>query len=110
MHQVAAVGDNVADIYPSLGCLFPGGNALNVAVAARRGGVEAAYVGAIGTDEAGQAVLQFAHLFANGQTALRKHGQARAVITAILQAPQGFQQDGRRCFLTDVSDDAAHDG
>ena len=34
MLQVAAVGDNVADIYPSLGCLFPGGNALNVAVAA----------------------------------------------------------------------------
>jgi fructoselysine 6-kinase len=55
---VAAVGDNVADIYESLGLRFPGGNCLNVAVAARRGGVEAAYVGAIGTDEAGQAVLQ----------------------------------------------------
>jgi fructoselysine 6-kinase len=56
MHQVAAVGDNVADIYPSLGCLFPGGNALNVAVAARKAGMNAAYLGAIGTDEAGRAV------------------------------------------------------
>ncbi len=56
MHQVAAVGDNVADIYPSLGCLFPGGNALNVAVAARKAGMNAAYVGAIGTDEAGRAI------------------------------------------------------
>jgi hypothetical protein len=34
---VAAVGDNVADIYESLGLRFPGGNCLNVAVAARRG-------------------------------------------------------------------------
>jgi fructoselysine 6-kinase len=54
--KVAAVGDNVADIYPSLGCLFPGGNALNVAVAARRAGAHAAYLGAIGTDEAGRAI------------------------------------------------------
>lgn len=50
------VGDNVVDIYPSLGYLFPGGNALNVAVAARRSGVEAAYVGAIGTDEFGRVI------------------------------------------------------
>ena len=56
MSRIAAVGDNVADIYRSLGCVFPGGNALNVAVAARRGGVEAAYVGAVGTDDAGRAI------------------------------------------------------
>jgi fructoselysine 6-kinase len=53
---MAAVGDNVADIYPSLGCLFPGGNALNVTVAVRKGGVDAAYLGAVGTDEAGLAI------------------------------------------------------
>ena len=53
---MAAVGDNAADIYRSLGCLFPGGNALNVTVAARRGGVEAAYVGAVGTDDAGRTI------------------------------------------------------
>ena len=53
---MAAVGDNVADIYPSLRRLFPGGNALNVAVAARRAGAEAAYLGAIGTDVAGLAI------------------------------------------------------
>jgi fructoselysine 6-kinase len=56
MKAVAAVGDNVADIYPSLGCLFPGGNALNVAVAARRAGVNTAYLGAIGTDGPGRAI------------------------------------------------------
>jgi len=56
MNAVAAVGDNVVDIYPSLGRLFPGGNALNVAVATRKAGTDAAYVGAIGTDEAGRAI------------------------------------------------------
>ena len=53
---MAAVGDNVVDIYPTLGRLFPGGNAVNVAVAARRRGLEAAYVGVVGNDDAGEAV------------------------------------------------------
>jgi fructoselysine 6-kinase len=53
---LVTVGDNVADIYPSLGYLYPGGNALNVAVAAHRNGVATAYVGAIGTDEVGHVV------------------------------------------------------
>jgi fructoselysine 6-kinase len=53
---VVAVGDNVVDMYPSLGRLFPGGNAVNVAVAVRRSGVEAAYAGVVGTDDAGAAI------------------------------------------------------
>jgi fructoselysine 6-kinase len=53
---VVTVGDNVADVYPSLKSFFPGGNAVNVAVAARRSGVDAAYVGAVGTDEVGRAI------------------------------------------------------
>ncbi len=38
----------------------------------------------------------------------REHGHARAVVAAIFQPPQAFEQDGRRCFLADVSDNAAH--
>jgi len=55
--RLLGVGDNVVDRYRDLGQMFPGGNALNVAVAARRGGASAAYLGAIGTDRAGQTVL-----------------------------------------------------
>jgi fructoselysine 6-kinase len=51
------MGDNVIDVYTSLGVVFPGGNAVNVAVSARRSGVEAAYVGALGTDPAGKLLL-----------------------------------------------------
>ena len=47
------VGDNVVDRYPALGMLYPGGNAVNVAVHGRRCGAGTAYIGAVGTDLAG---------------------------------------------------------
>ena len=37
-----------------------------------------------------------------------QHGHARAVVAAIFQPPQAFEQDGRGRFFTDVSNDAAH--
>ena len=52
-----AVGDNVVDRYPDRGVGYPGGNAVNVAVHARRCGARAAYIGAVGTDPSGRAVL-----------------------------------------------------
>jgi fructoselysine 6-kinase len=55
--RLLGAGDNVVDRYPDLGVLFPGGNAVNVPVAARRAGAEAAYVGVLGDDEAGCVVL-----------------------------------------------------
>lgn len=54
---VLTVGDNVVDRYPALGMLYPGGNAVNVAVHGRRCGAGTAYIGAVGTDLAGRAVL-----------------------------------------------------
>jgi sugar/nucleoside kinase (ribokinase family) len=50
--RVLGVGDNVVDRYHDLGMMFPGGNPLNVAVAARRAGADAGYIGVVGTDEA----------------------------------------------------------
>lgn len=58
MARVIGVGDNVVDRYPGLGVCFPGGNALNVAVFARRQGAVAAYVGWLGTDGAGRHIRQ----------------------------------------------------
>ena len=51
------VGDNVVDRYLDLGVLYPGGNAVNVAVHSRRCGAGTAYIGAVGTDLAGRTVL-----------------------------------------------------
>jgi fructoselysine 6-kinase len=55
--RLLAVGDNVVDRYVDRGIMYPGGNAVNVAVHARRCGLESAYLGAVGTDAAGEAVL-----------------------------------------------------
>lgn len=55
--QLAGVGDNVVDRYRDLGTMFPGGQALNVAVYARRFGMDAAYLGVVGDDVAGRHVL-----------------------------------------------------
>ncbi len=59
--RLAGVGDNVVDRYRHLGPMFPGGQAVNVAVFARRCGVDAAYVGAVGDDLAGRHVLAALH-------------------------------------------------
>jgi fructoselysine 6-kinase len=55
--RILGAGDNVVDRYHDLGRMFPGGNALNVAVAAERAGAGAAYIGAVGTDRAGDVVI-----------------------------------------------------
>ncbi|WP_077735520.1 PfkB family carbohydrate kinase [Bacillus sonorensis] len=55
--KILAIGDNVVDYYIDQDMFYPGGNALNVAVLSKRSGAEAAYIGIIGTDEAGDHVL-----------------------------------------------------
>jgi fructoselysine 6-kinase len=55
--RLLTVGDNVVDQYPQQGLFYPGGNAVNVAVHARRLGAESAYIGRLGTDAAGAVVL-----------------------------------------------------
>jgi len=53
-----SIGDNCVDNYTELGRRFPGGNALNVAVYAHRvPSIEADYIGVMGTDEAGDFML-----------------------------------------------------
>lgn len=92
MTKLAAFGDNVVDIYRGIGRMFPGGNAVNVAVAARRGGVESAYIGAVGTDEAG--VLVRTALEAEGVETTRLRvleGQTASCIVEL--------DDGNRRFV-----------
>lgn len=56
--KLLGVGDNVVDRYPSLARLYPGGNAVNVAVFAARLGASAGYLGQIGSDRAGDHLLR----------------------------------------------------
>ncbi|MGJ0184009.1 PfkB family carbohydrate kinase [Corynebacterium glyciniphilum] len=54
--HLITVGDNVVDCYQALATMYPGGNCVNVAVFARRFGLESAYVGAVGDDVAGNLI------------------------------------------------------
>lgn len=49
--KVIGLGDNVVDKYEHIRTMYPGGNALNFAVYAKRLGVDAAFLGAFGTDQ-----------------------------------------------------------
>jgi fructoselysine 6-kinase len=51
--RLLGLGDNTMDSYVDAGLQFPGGNAVNVAVLAHRLGVDAGYLGCLGTDAAG---------------------------------------------------------
>jgi fructoselysine 6-kinase len=52
--DIVAIGDNITDCFVDRRLMFPGGNAVNVAVAASRAGCRSAYVGVVGDDERGR--------------------------------------------------------
>lgn len=57
--KVLGVGDNCIDHYVELGKRFPGGNALNFAIyASKYEGINADYIGVVGTDDNGKYMLE----------------------------------------------------
>lgn len=54
--KVLGIGDNVCDKYLHTKTIYPGGNALNIAVFGKLFGVDAAYLGTFGDDEVGRHV------------------------------------------------------
>lgn len=102
--RLLSIGDNCVDHYVELGRRFPGGNALNVAVyASRVPGIQADYVGAVGTDENGGFLLdQIRAQDLDAGKVLRWEGET-AVTTILVRA-------GERVFahyLEGVQKDAA---
>jgi fructoselysine 6-kinase len=89
-----AIGDNCVDDYVEIRRRFPGGNALNVAVYANRiKGVHASYVGVIGSDEAGDFLLeQTRREGINTSTMIRLPG-ATAVTTILLRSGERIFAD-----------------
>lgn len=54
MLKILGLGDNVVDKYLHMNRMYPGGNALNVAVLAHRYGVQTGYMGCLGNDFPGR--------------------------------------------------------
>jgi fructoselysine 6-kinase len=92
MPRILGLGDNTVDTDVTAALQFPGGNAVNVAVLARRAGALAGYLGCIGDDAAGQLVHDA--LVAEGvdisRLRIREGVNARALIA---------YEDGDRHFL-----------
>lgn len=92
MIKVLGIGDNVCDKYLHIKTIYPGGNALNIAVFAKLAGSEAAYLGTFGDDEVGKHVyavtkelgLDLSHC----RMAVGENGCARVMLV-----------DGDRVFL-----------
>ena len=51
MIRILGLGDNVVDRFLDRGRMYPGGQAMNVAVYASMLGAESGYLGVFGTDE-----------------------------------------------------------
>jgi len=92
MLKAIGIGDNVVDKYIHQGMMYPGGNALNFSVFAKKLGAQAAYMGIFGDDEAAshiKAVLD--EIGIDYSRSLSLHG------------PNGFArvslEDGERVFL-----------
>lgn len=93
-NKLLCIGDNVVDLYCDEGVYYPGGNALNVAVMARRAGLEgAAYMGILGNDAPGRHV----------EAAMRAEGLSTAFLRRV-EGPNGLARvthdaAGDRVFL-----------
>jgi len=92
MGDILALGDNTVDVYVDLGMEYPGGNAFNVAVQARRLGLVSSYLGCVGSDEAGDWLAQVLAVEDVDVSHLRRRSgtTARAAVA---------HQDGERHFL-----------
>lgn len=92
MARIIGVGDNTVDTYLHRRMRFPGGNAVNVAVHARRLGAESAYLGAVGDDEKGRLIF----------SALRAENVEITRCRAVPGVPNAFAEvnlvDGERVF------------
>ena len=93
--RIAAVGDNCIDVYVGdFAGRFPGGNALNVAAFAAQDGLDAAYVGTVGNDDDGSALLAAATAAGIDVSMVERRPGASGVTTVRLV-------NGEREFLTE---------
>ena len=86
--RLAAIGDNCVDFYEKQGWAYPGGNAVNVAVYGRQLGMDAAYLGWIGTDNFGDMM----------QEKLKEQD----VETVRMQRKQGKTAIWNRCWINTI--------
>lgn len=92
--KLIAAGDNVVDYYQDQETFYPGGNALNVAVLARRLGHETSYIGILGSDEAADHVLNVLKLEkVNADLIRRAYGENGMAVVTLDERGTGYLPD-----------------
>jgi fructoselysine 6-kinase len=91
--DVIAIGDNISDCYLAIGQVFPGGNAVNVSVAAARSGGRSGYIGVVGDDARGQMLI-------DSLTAESVDVRRLSVVPGRTACCQILHADGERVFGT----------
>lgn len=91
--RIIGIGDNVCDKYRTLSTMFPGGQALNVAVYCKQLGWDSAYLGAFGRDPVGEHVKKTLDALGIDRSRCREYDgeNGYAVIDLV---------DGDRVFVT----------
>jgi fructoselysine 6-kinase len=105
--RFVSLGDNVVDVYPQLGLMFPGGQALNVAVGMRRHGADSAYVGVVGDDEPGRHIHSVLEREDVGTTRLRTaRGRTASAVVQVIDGERFFtgSDPGVSEFTPDTDD------
>ncbi len=91
MVKLATVGHNTVDKYVNMSKMYPGGNEVNVAVLAKRYGIETSYTGWIGKDVYGELILNSL----NREGVNTAHTHIKDDVTNYTEI---FLQDGERRF------------
>ncbi|MCY9693225.1 PfkB family carbohydrate kinase [Paenibacillus alginolyticus] len=92
--KLIGLGDNVVDYYLDLGKIFPGGNALNVAVMCKRFGAErCSYLGLLGDDRTGS------HITDSLNQELIDISRIRIAAGPSGEARVAMSEDGDRVFV-----------
>lgn len=100
--KLICIGDNVVDCYLDEGIYYPGGNAVNVAVNAKKdGAVKVGYIGVFGDDEEAESII--ADLHAEGVDTTRSRR-----VYAPTAHPGVKLVDGDRVFVKGLRDTCQH--
>ena len=100
--QLICIGDNVADCYLDEGIYYPGGNAVNVAVNAKRDGAErVGYIGVFGNDSEAENIEK--DILSEGVETVRSRK-----VYAPSAHPGVRLEDGDRVFVRGKRDTCQH--
>lgn len=96
MLKVLGIGDNVCDIYISSNEMYPGGQALNFAVYAKKLGANSAYIGVFGNDEIAEHVINTLDLLEIEHTYCRQYeGENGYAVAKLVNGDRIFLKSNR---------------